>query len=356
MSNQPEALLPVAAKEALLVAKQRVALLSAPTAEDAAVTIIIPTSGRATLSRTLKSLQSQTNKNWRAILVVVEEHSPQTACLLAEGVGAKPITLQSSAPEFFQAKLGHELQKETRLSFAVLPFSGYDFYNNAGGQRNAVFHLVETDWAAFVDDDDTLGPSFVADLLNEWEINPLADAIIFRMSCEKCFSQIIPRPLEDATNFALNYVGISFALRRDTVLVDDRYHFRDSCGEDFDLLARLRHARKMVIISPSVLYFVKDFRPVALSPGQSYKRVVIQRKIGAPSSSDALFDFAKECSHQREKFKKLYEEACIKAPQMVWTKKCLCRPCGDWTCYRQRYPDISTLTDLRTMPPNTIRT
>jgi hypothetical protein len=142
--------------------KQRAALLSAPAAEEAAVTIIIPTSGRATLSRTLKSLQSQTNKNWRAILVLGAEHGPETPCLLADGAGAKPITLQSSAPAFFKGKLKQELQKDSRLSFAVLPFSGYDFFNNAGGQRNAVFHLVDTDWAAFVDDDDTLG---------EWAIN-----------------------------------------------------------------------------------------------------------------------------------------------------------------------------------------
>jgi hypothetical protein len=280
--------------------------------------------------------------------VLVEEHDRETTCTVTEGAGSRPITLRSSPPAFFRAKLEPDLLKDERLSFAVLPYSGYNFFNNAGGQRNAVFHLVETEWAAFVDDDDTLAPTFVEDLLTEWRINPLADALIFRMSCEKCFAKVIPRPLEDATNFVLNFVGISFALRRGTVLADSRYHFRDSCGEDFDLLSRLRHARKMIVISPAVLYFVKDYKPAPPPAGESYRRVLIQREEGAPSGSDALFDFPSECSHQRTKFHQQYVEDCAKSSDTFArssAKKCLCRPCGDWTCYRRRYPDTATMTE-----------
>jgi hypothetical protein len=52
-----------------------------------------------------------------------------------------------------------------------------------------------------------------------------------------------------------------------------------------------------------------------------------------------------QCIHQRNKFKELYETDCVKTPLIAWAKKCRCMPCGDWTCYRQRYPDISTLSE-----------
>jgi hypothetical protein len=280
--------------------------------------------------------------------VLSEEHGPEAKCVLHEGKATKPITLQKTVPNFFRSKLGEALSRESRISFSVLPFSGYDFFNNAGHQRNAVFHLVETEWAAFVDDDDTLGDTFVADLLTEWQTNPLADAIIFRMSCEKCFAKVIPRRFEDSTNFALNYVGISFALRRDTVLRDERYWFRDSCGEDFDLLSRLRHARMMLVISPSVLYFVNDYKPAPLRPGESYRRVVIKRKEGGALFSDELFNFEKECRHQRKKFRHQYEGDCVQTHNNIdpsSAKKCQCRPCGNFECYRQRYPDTASLSE-----------
>jgi hypothetical protein len=54
----------------------------------------------------------------------------------------------------------------------------------------------------------------------------------------------------------LNYVGISFALHRD-IIGAGKFEFQESCGEDYDILARIRHAQHMLVISPHVLYFVK---------------------------------------------------------------------------------------------------
>jgi hypothetical protein len=41
----------------------------------------------------------------------------------------------------------------------------------------SVEYTSNTDWAAFVDDDDTLGDTFVSSLVEEAILNPLANAV-----------------------------------------------------------------------------------------------------------------------------------------------------------------------------------
>ena len=134
-------------------------------------------------------------------------------------------------------------------------------------------------------------------------LNPQADAVIFRMSCSDCFARIMPR--ETDKNFWLNYVGISFALHKSLL---SRYAFHESCGEDYDILARLRHRGHPLVISPHILYFVKDYK-VRLSKEQlgKFSRTVVHRK-SCPDVTDSLFDYEKECKYQRLKWESLYSQ------------------------------------------------
>ena len=241
--------------------------------------------------------------------------------------------------------------------------------------------LVETEFVAFVDDDDTIGAtvsqtsaktpsrfllslpgqSFVKALGEEAMLHPQADAIIFRMSCSNCFARIMPR--EKDTNFYLNYVGISFALRR-TLL--HKWSFHESCGEDYDLLARLRHAGHFLVISPYILYFVKDWRMKMSAYQRSrYERVIVHRQ-NCPDITDALFDYEKECKYQRLKWEGIYKKQVPRRIRAFLrrecsndtlhssrqclgrTQECFCTPCN-WDCYRARYPDIRELGDKEAM-------
>lgn len=190
----------------------------------ALVTFVIPTIGRATLPRTLASLEAQTDRSWQAVV-------------LFDNV--KP-TIHTTHP------CVRVISSPYKLGVGV---------NGAGRVRNAAMRYVTTPWAAFVDDDDTLSHTYVADLRSNASRHPLLPAMIFRMCNHD--GRILPPAAHPM--FRCCEVGISFAVRTD-LWRNKRLEFRPSSLEDYDLLLRI-HTMTDILLAPQVVYYVRNRRP-----------------------------------------------------------------------------------------------
>jgi hypothetical protein len=183
------------------------------------VTFIIPTIGRPTLEKTIRSLQQQTCINWLAIIIfdnvipAIENNDPRILFIICN-------------------KLGEES-------------------NHAGRVRNYGMNFVKTQWIAFLDDDDSLSPNYV-EKFHEEILNYSTDVIIFRMHFD---NNILPDL--DTNDFYKGKVGISFAIKKK--IVDSDFIFSPSEYEDYNYLSLLKSNNYTIMISPYVVYFVRDY-------------------------------------------------------------------------------------------------
>jgi glycosyltransferase involved in cell wall biosynthesis len=193
----------------------------------ALVTFIIPSINRPTLRRALDSIAAQTNVAFRAVLIMD---------------GCK-------APEF--------VSSYTWLQTITLP-SRVGTRNYAGEVRNIGIREVTTEWIAFLDDDDTIAPSYVNSLAEEIRRRPGADAVIFRMRTNKTTGHRVLPP-KGATDFVKNEVGISFAVRTFPRCMKGEtvFSFEPGPTEDFCALDFLRSRKAEIVLSESVTYFVE---------------------------------------------------------------------------------------------------
>jgi glycosyltransferase involved in cell wall biosynthesis len=183
------------------------------------VTFIIPTMGRSTLEKTIRSLQQQTCVNWLAIIIfdnvipAIENNDPRILFMICNKLG--------------------------------------EGSNYAGRVRNYGMNFVKTQWIAFLDDDDGISPNYV-EKFHEEILNYSTDAIIFRMHFD---SDILPEL--DTNDFYKCKVGISFAIKKK--IVDSGLIFSPSKYEDYDYLSLIKSNNYTIMISPYVLYFVRDY-------------------------------------------------------------------------------------------------
>lgn len=185
------------------------------------ITFIIPTIGRSTLQDSINSLLNQTNSNWKAIIVFDGTDPTLT-------VDDARITITKSA------KLGIEV-------------------NSAGNVRNFGINLADTEWVAFLDDDDSVKNTYVEIFYNEL-LFVNNDIIIFRMIGPP-FPEVLPLP--ESTDFYICQVGISFAAKK--LIFDSGTKFIPSGTEDYNFLAECRIKGYKIMISPYLLYFVRTY-------------------------------------------------------------------------------------------------
>jgi hypothetical protein len=188
---------------------------------NALVTFVIPTSGRGSLVATMQSVVNQTSNDWKAIVIFDK--------------------VQINGTDLWD----HRVFEDIRIKkLALSARTGRP--HMSGHVRNIGLSLVDTPWAAFVDDDDELSQHYVTLMHREQHG---FDVLIFRM-----WNPPILPPLE-ARDIQRNRVGISFALRSN--FSDRDRQFVPSATEDFDLLDRLCHYRLKCIILPYLAYYVK---------------------------------------------------------------------------------------------------
>jgi len=183
------------------------------------ITFIIPTIGRNTLKDTVRSLQYQTSDNWYAIIIfdgidpTIDYDDPRILFLTCDKLGEGP--------------------------------------NYAGRVRNYGMTFVNTEWIAFLDDDDSIASTYVETFYNEIQTNCI-DVILFRMHFN---NEILPNLETD--DFYKSKVGISFAIKK--TIVDSGNVFSCSEYEDYEYLSLLKSKNYSIMISPHVIYFVRDY-------------------------------------------------------------------------------------------------
>jgi len=188
---------------------------------NSAVTFIIPTIGRETLSLTLQSLKNQTITNWKAIVIFD---------------GIEPNISET----------------DPRITIIKTPIKLGQGYNSAGLVRNYGIKFVNTEWVAFVDDDDSITPNYIESFLSELWLDP--DVIIFRMTMDDRVC-----PSIDSTNFFIKNVGISFAVKTELV---SKFIFIPSIEEDFEFLDKVRLKKYKIVLSPYITYTVNKYNSI----------------------------------------------------------------------------------------------
>jgi len=185
--------------------------------ENSAITLIIPSKNRPTLNRTLSSLISQTDPNWRALVIT-------------HGI----------TPPLFSDNRIQSISTDISVTS-----------NHAGELRNIAAMEANTEWVGFVDDDDTLTSQYASILKNELVQRPNLDFIIFRMQ----YTNFGTLPPYGATDFEPGQVGISFAVR--TKHMKDGFKFDPGPMEDFYLLNKMRKMNLTFHISDYITYHVR---------------------------------------------------------------------------------------------------
>lgn len=241
--------------------------------ETAKITFIIPSIGRDTLHTTIKSLLNQTCSEWKAIVVFD---------------GVEP-SLQTTDDRFTTL----QIQKDET-----------QYENRAGYVRNYGIQFATTEWVAFVDDDDTLLSDYVERFLEETDTYD-NDVVIFRMvryeyvhvperlnpeviEFIKTYNSLVKSgletqpynytvmegdtfstirlvyiyPFETTDNLYDSQVGISFAVKR--YIFQSGFQFNYEKHEDFKLLDRIRSNKYKMMISPHIVYIIRD----SLRPGE----------------------------------------------------------------------------------------
>jgi hypothetical protein len=186
------------------------------------ITFIIPTIGRISLIDTINSLFELNNKNWQALIILD---------------GIKNIFN-------FDDK---------RIKIIEIEKKGFHNNNksNAGYVRNiGINYINNTEWFAFIDDDDYISPYYIDNLLDEINKNNIFDVCVFRMAFED--KKIIPSL--DCNGIVLNNVGINFSIKKNLA---KEYKFTNSNCEDYLLLKKLELNNIQIIISPYVTYYVR---------------------------------------------------------------------------------------------------
>jgi glycosyltransferase involved in cell wall biosynthesis len=188
------------------------------------VTFIIPSKGRPTLTRTLHSLRAQTDQDWKAIVAF-------------DGI---------------DAIIDDDFSSDERITLTRL-VKRVGQANHGGLVRNYAMGIADTPWLAFVDDDDSVTPDYVARLNETLGQHPDCDVVIFRM--QQSPGVVLPPP--GHTNFSITQVGISFAMKR-KLFVEHGYAFVPGIEEDFHLLNRIRAGGCKIVISPHLTYLVRS--------------------------------------------------------------------------------------------------
>jgi glycosyltransferase involved in cell wall biosynthesis len=135
-------------------------------------------------------------------------------------------------------------------------FQRADKTGSAGLTRNVGLELCQTDWIAFLDDDDVVQPTYVQRLREHSAERH--DVVVFRMD----HPQFGILPTFATPIIAHGHVGISFAYKRDKApdvrfIKEDLMNPGPYGNEDINLLLQLKDKGLDIFISEHVEYVVR---------------------------------------------------------------------------------------------------
>lgn len=203
------------------------------------ITFIIPTIGRETLENTVNSLLELNNHNWKALI-------------LFDGI-----------------KNTFHFEDERIICLEIEKQGKIDIKNNAGMVRNIGFDYIlnnniNTQFIGFVDDDDTLHPNYINNVLEENTVNNDVDLIIFRMM----YKNKTYLPKKNDIKLKVKHFGISFVFKKSILIHENENknknkkenkinYFINHPYEDFLFLKNIFDKKYKIIISPYINYFIR---------------------------------------------------------------------------------------------------
>jgi hypothetical protein len=203
------------------------------------ITFIIPTIGRATLNKTITSIQNQSSNNWHCIIIF-------------DGIDI-PSNIS-------------QLVKDNKR-FTLVRINKVGCLNHGARVRNEGLKLVKGGWVGFVDDDDTLSPYYVEHMNNYILSNSNIKCIIFRMLYSD--NNVIPKI--NSHTFYEGNVGISFCFNAE--LLRNGFYFTPSSLEDYVLLNRIRSSGYKIVMSSKIGYFVRPVLGTTVEYVKSIKHI-----------------------------------------------------------------------------------
>lgn len=213
------------------------------------ITFVIPSIGRPCITKTLRSLINQTNPNWRCLVGFDG---------LKKGDIDENILIHDDRIEyiFLNDRIGELHRNNEVLSQLVLDDTAHGV---AGKVRNVIIDHIQSDteWIAFVDDDDTLISRYV-ELFYEEKSKHEFDCISFRMRLTAGNLNVLP-PFHRGNEFSEDLacsIGISFCVNK-KFIDDNNIRFVASGLEDFSFLHELYSKQGKIYISNYVTYNVK---------------------------------------------------------------------------------------------------
>lgn len=181
------------------------------------ITFIIPTIGRPTIDRSVNSIISQTNPNWRCYVIF-------------DGIPKRDFD-------------------DPRVTSLSIDKKGRVGPNNgqSGLVRNVGIKMSDTEWVGFLDDDDTIHSDYVKTLSEKYQNK---DFVIWRMK----YINGLVLPMVGNNEIRFGQVGISFCFKNkfENLIFDSN---RD--GEDFDLIVKLRSLTDNYVVAPEIYYNVR---------------------------------------------------------------------------------------------------
>jgi len=196
------------------------------------VTFVIPSLNRPTLNKSVMSIIAQTNPNWKCVVVYDEidgqKFNDERITTIIANVNMKKCSCYTNTPIMVYQQCLANCNDNGR----------------AGYVRNEGIKIADTEWIAFLDDDDTLHPEYVETLLNKYKES---DCVIFKMQMPN--KKIIPTHPE----ISRANVGISFAYKRNLNLLFDA----KTNAEDFIFLNKLQQFTGKITFANEILYYVR---------------------------------------------------------------------------------------------------
>lgn len=188
------------------------------------ITIVIPSVGRQTLPRTLRSLLDQDDPDWYCI------------------VGFDGVSEIDSTPNIII---------DDRIKYVYSP-RREPLIKNAGPVRNQIIPLVVTKWMAFLDDDDTLRTTYVSTFKETISQNLDLSAMTVRMSYDLDDKATTPY-VQDVLR---GKIGISFAVNTEFIR-DNDITFLSCSAEDHFFLKEVKDKGGKIIFLDKILYNVR---------------------------------------------------------------------------------------------------
>lgn len=185
------------------------------------ITFIIPTIGRESLKDTITSLKEQNVDDWNAIII------------------------------FDGIKKNIEIN-DNRIEFIEIEKNGIESLKNCAGHvRNiGIEYCKNSEWIAFLDDDDTISVDYISKLKDEINMNNSLEICIFRMGYQNKYVL----PSKNDKGIFRSKVGISFAVKKH---IFNTIKFTNNPFEDYIFLKNAENKKYKIIISSYVTYFVR---------------------------------------------------------------------------------------------------